>query len=509
VTRPKREEPERFLQSEEPGSAELAQILRSGPVRGTLDKLMQSIAEAIGVDYMVLGLRHSNQYEFIATFGVPLAGYSDRVPANRMGPTLFSREVEVPDLQKEPKFVVLDVVSEAKKWRYGVNVPVRLLRPLADDGVLALSGASRQLLPSGGVALAKLRRFADVIADLVWLTIQIRSARTHSSTVDIVSNVLMASVKNSPFPLAIIDSKLHLVGFSPRFISHQRDRMGSLPVPGTPIADAWLDDDALSAVRKIMAEGGALAGSPVSPPGTDEEMQFDFQRLTYNDVPTPFGIIGFYRRDGGDKNYGYGKSGKSGKKGSAAKDDGPNALSHNSDGTGPVSTFLLSTLPIKQRLLKRGSQSYIALRSWRKSIKDHQISALRALKSGPPDAFVETVANEMVETIRSTYGRLDHGVVVPVPCGHSGLGCLSERLAQAVALKLDIPLVTVFECLPVKGSSHPKTNVKRPKMRRTGAAVNGSVILIDDVATSGAHIKEAAEMMAEASAVWPVVWIAD
>jgi hypothetical protein len=375
--------------------------------------------------------------------------------------------------------------------------------------VLALSGASRQLLPTGGPALAKLRRFADIIADLVWLTIQIRSARTHSSTIDIVSNVLMASVKNSPFPLAVIDNKLHLVGFSPRFVSHQRDRTGSMPIPGTPIADAWLDDDALAAVHRVMEEGGALVGSPVSPPGSDGEMQFDFQRLTYNDVPTPFGIIGFYRRDGGENSYGYGKAGKSGKKSGAAKGVGQGVPLHGSDGPGPISSFLLSTLPVKQRLLKRGTQSYIAMRSWRKPIKAHQIAALRALKSSPPDAFVEAVAIEMVEIIRSTYGRLDHGVVVPVPCGHSGPGCLTERLAQAVALKLGIPLVTVFECLPVKGSSHPKTNVKRPKMRRTGAAVNGSVILIDDVATSGAHIKEAAEMMAEASAVWPVVWITD
>lgn len=500
--------PDRFLRNDEPGSAELAELLRAGPIRSTLDKLMRVIAEAIGVDYMVLGLRHHDEYEFIATFGVPLTGYSDHVPANRLAAKLFDREVEVPDLQKEPNFVVLDVVSEAHKWRYGVNAPVRLIRPLADGGVLALSGASRRLIRTGGPAVQQLRRFADIVADLVWLTMQIRSASTHSRSIEVVASVLMSSIRNSPFPVAIVDQNLCVVGFSPRFIDDQKRETGTTPVPGTSIVDGWLDESALAAVRASMETGKPVIAFPTHPPGRSEALRFDFHRLVYNDVPSPFGLIGFHREAESDefilgaKSVGYALPLRS------SLAEGP-AISGSAAELGPVSRFLLDTLPRKQRLLKTGSRHFVGIRSWRKAIKQHQIAALRALKSDPPDAFVETVAGEMMTAIRSTYGRLDNCTVVPVPCGHSGPGCLSCRLARRVSDMLALPYCDAFIFQPVSGSSHPKANAKRPAMKRQGPQITGPVILVDDVATSGAHIKDAAAKLTEAAAVWPVVWIAD
>lgn len=469
---------------------------------------MRVIAEAIGVDYMVLGLRHHNEYEFIATFGVPLTGYSDHVPANRLAAKLFDREVEVADLQKEPNFVVLDVVSEAHKWRYGVNAPVRLIRPLADGGVLALSGASRQLVRTGGPAVQQLRRFADVVADLVWLAMQIRSANTHSRSTEVVANVLMSSIRNSPFPVAIVDHELCVVGFSARFIDDQKRETGTAPVPGTSIIDGWLDEAAVAAVRASMETGKPVVGYPTRPPGRSDALYFDFHRLTYHDVPRPFGLIGFHRKDESDEFiHGAKAEGLALALGSRSH-DGPGGPAQDTE-SGPVSRFLLDTLPRKQRLLKIGSRHFVGIRSWRKAIKQHQIAALRALKSGLPDAFVDTVATEMVTAIRSTYGRLDNCTVVPVPCGHSGPGCLSCRLARRVADMLALPYCEAFMYQPVSGSSHPKANAKRPPMKRQGDPITGPIILVDDVATSGAHIKDAAAKLSEAAAVWPVVWIAD
>jgi predicted amidophosphoribosyltransferase len=494
------------LASGEPGSAELAQILRSGPVRVTLDKLVKAAAEAIGVDYMVLGLRHHDQYEFISTHGVPLTGYSDRVPAQRMSARLFDREVEVPDLQKETNFVVLDVVSEARHWRYGVNVPVRLLRPLTDEGVLALSGASRQKLDIGGKALSQLRLFADIVADLVWLTVQIRSARTHAKTVEVVSNVLISSIKNSPFPIAIIDDNLCTVGFSPRFIEDQKARGAGSPTPGQCMSDAWLDDKAQAAIRKSIRSGKPVIAYPTTLPGTKTTLWFDFHRLAYNDVPSPFGIIGFHRPDESTDFI-------KGRSSSLAWAPNPSKVSDISssydDGVGPVSRFLLTTLPERPRLLKRGSQRYLGARTWRKALKDHQLAALKALKTASPDHFVATVAKEMVELIQSTFGDGRGGMVTSVPCGHSGPLCLCDRVGREVARIMNLPFVEAFEFQPVRGSSHPKNNVKRPKMVRSANPISGPVILVDDVATSGAHVEEAARMLKDAGPVWPVVWIAD
>jgi hypothetical protein len=489
---------DRFLRNDQPGSAELADILRSGPVRATLDKLMRAAAEATGIDYMVLGLRHHDTYEFIATFGVPLTGYLDRVPSGRMSPRLFDREVEVRDLQKEPNFVTLDIVPEAKLWRYGVNAPVKLIRPLTDDGVLAISGASRKLMRTGGDTLAQIRRYADIVADLVWLTVQIRGPNAHRQTTELVTNVLMSSIGHSPFAAALIDHDLRVLGFSPRFIAEQKKRAGSEPVPGKSIKDPWLDEAMAAMVEKSFETGKPIIAQPITGPD-GEDLQFDFHRLSYSDVPMEFGIIGFYRRWRGGGTV----------KPRVAANDAAGEMALDGDGVGPVSHFLLSTLARKQRLLTRGKQSYLALRSWRKAIKPHQLAALKALKSDPPIGFVDQLASEMVEVIRATYGKVDHAKVVAVPCGHSGPDCLAAQLGRRVASILEIECVEAFICQPHKGSSHPKANVKRPPMKRGPGEVGGAVILIDDVATSGAHIAEAVKLLSDASAVWPVVWIAD
>jgi predicted amidophosphoribosyltransferase len=72
---------------------------------------------------------------------------------------------------------------------------------------------------------------------------------------------------------------------------------------------------------------------------------------------------------------------------------------------------------------------------------------------------------------------------------------------------MKIPVVKALSLERVEGSSHPKTNVGRSPMRLE-AAVVGDILLVDDVATSGRHLEEAALLLRNQNAsVLPIAWI--
>jgi hypothetical protein len=173
-----------------------------------------------------------------------------------------------------------------------------------------------------------------------------------------------------------------------------------------------------------------------------------------------------------------------------------------------VERFLLDTLIQQPRVLSRGNVSYHAIRRWRRSVKPEQISALKAIKQLPSDHFEVTIAEEMASWCRRAFGGTAFANVVAVPCGHSGRDCLARRIGQQVASLLSVNFVDAFEPLQVTGSSHPKTNVKRPKMKLATIPV-GPILLVDDVATSGSHIEEATLALREHDlAVTSIAWIA-
>jgi hypothetical protein len=174
-----------------------------------------------------------------------------------------------------------------------------------------------------------------------------------------------------------------------------------------------------------------------------------------------------------------------------------------------TSEFLLRTLIRQRRLLHRGTAPYHVVNRWRKGVKDSQIAALRALKRNPPTNFVRMIAEEMAASAELLFGRNTFEAVSNVPCGHSGGDCLASRIAREVARIIGVPYRQAFECLDVSGSSHPAGNAKRPQMRLI-ETVDCPVLLVDDVATSGSHIAEAAKALRKSSpAVLPLVWIAD
>jgi len=483
-------------------SASLAASLRTGPIRPILDRIVRSAADATGIPFMVLGIRYGRTYEFIATHGFPLTHYTDRVPNTQLAPSLFAREVEVDDLRKQTGWAALSIVPIAKTWRYGANVPVRLQQGPDDDGVLALSCADTRLRETRGSVLTILRGYADMISDLIWLSSQIERASVTFDAGGVIKAVLQAGLARINIPVCIIDNEFKLVALSESFAG-KAVKLGGGPLQtGDVLAGPWFTPALRLAVQESLATD--IAQQWLSVPQVEWDRQLlDVFPFTFTELGK-FAVLAFH--DGAKA------IAAAEQQGVLMVRDGPPAAAPAAAGTdavGPVSQFLLETLIIAQRLYRHHDTNYIGVRKWRTAIKPHQIAALRALKTEPSDAFVTIVAAEMASAIRSVYGTAESCVVVPVPCGSSGPDCLSCRLAKAVAAQLGIAMVEAFAPIATpRGSSHPRRNIRRPAMKLL-QLVKQSVILIDDVVTSGSHIDEAATLLrASAPQVWPVTWIA-
>ncbi|MFQ3578455.1 MAG: phosphoribosyltransferase [Verrucomicrobiia bacterium] len=174
---------------------------------------------------------------------------------------------------------------------------------------------------------------------------------------------------------------------------------------------------------------------------------------------------------------------------------------------GATSRFLLETLLVKRQIRSYKDVTFTTFRAWRSSLKEWQILALRLLKADCEDGFCFSVAQDIANSIRE-FGI--HGVfdtITSVPCGHSGAGCLSERVGMALANILGLRFAACFDRIEVVGSSHPRKNATRPKMKMLEVP-RGNYLLIDDVVTSGSHLSEATSLLRKSgSNVFPIGWI--
>ncbi|MEL7188844.1 MAG: phosphoribosyltransferase, partial [Pseudomonadota bacterium] len=165
----------------------------------------------------------------------------------------------------------------------------------------------------------------------------------------------------------------------------------------------------------------------------------------------------------------------------------------------------LDTLIHELRLKKRHGTPYYLINKWRCTVEKQQKSAVKMIKRYRPVAMRDLIAEQLIEANLALMGP-GCRYVTNVACGHGGENCFARELAQAVARKLRIEFIDVFERLPVKGTSHPKTNKDRPKMKLVKVP-RAPILLIDDVATSGSHIQEAAAKLKQHNCtVLPIAW---
>jgi PAS domain S-box-containing protein len=174
----------------------------------------------------------------------------------------------------------------------------------------------------------------------------------------------------------------------------------------------------------------------------------------------------------------------------------------------PTLDFLLDTLMVRPSIRLRNGISYLTLRTWRQSLRQYQMAAIKSIKRHNAPQLSERVAEEIISALSMLVGQGPFRTIVPMPCGHSGHDhCLSVQIAEALGKRLGIKVIHAFQHQSLAGTSHPKTNARRPKMKLI-REVNDATLLIDDIATSGAHIEEAVKLLRQHShAVLPVAWI--
>lgn len=133
---------------------------------------------------------------------------------------------------------------------------------------------------------------------------------------------------------------------------------------------------------------------------------------------------------------------------------------------------------------------------------------MKAAKQAKAPDMLGACAGEIAALCRSMFGPMDGWTVAAIACGHSrDPDCFGKCLARATAVHLGIGFRPLFADRFVSGSSHPKEFKRLPPLERV-ADPAGPVLLVDDVATSGWHLEEAAaNLRADGWPVLPLAWI--
>jgi hypothetical protein len=151
---------------------------------------------------------------------------------------------------------------------------------------------------------------------------------------------------------------------------------------------------------------------------------------------------------------------------------------------------LLGSLVYRPTLFRRNDVLWIAACSWRAEAKADDIAALKRAKREFAPVLIGNVADSVATLIRQLYGSRPANATTTVPCGHSRRpDCFGKRLAQAVGKSLGLPFLQVFADRPCCGVSHPQEFRKLPPLQQIAYPVS-SMILIDDLSTSGWHVEE-------------------
>ena len=472
----------------------LVNFLRTSPARSILDRMCSSVSDAVGVMTTTIVLHLDSQTEVIAMHGVWMVNYIQSFSSPRQSAQNLGCFFEVEDIQTDQRFSDFEYMRRNPNWRYAARVMIA--HKYADQADLELWCADERRFVADGSRLTTMMKQTKFIGDVIALIIELWKSQRDIATRDRdqIKLLLATGVAHSSFCAALVDEKLNIIVASPALTAYQVEWGGPTFVANQPLTQFWLDGGSALAANVAIQTGTPILGGTTRPSGTNHNAEFDFMTTRFGTDAARFGLFTVRREQRLEPE---------------AQQQLVSIQRRSFDGDQPLCQFLFETLIKRTRIHQRNSQTYISARSWRKPIKAHQLAAFKALKADAPAHLIDAIADDLIATATQVYGTNIAKYVVPVPCGHSGGTCFSVQIAQAVAAKMGLEFVEVFERQNLSGVSHPKQNVRRPRMK-VQTIIDGAAILVDDVATSGTHVEEAARLLQKSSsAVWPIVWIAD
>jgi|SRR5271163_1688466 len=151
---------------------------------------------------------------------------------------------------------------------------------------------------------------------------------------------------------------------------------------------------------------------------------------------------------------------------------------------------LLGSLVFRPAVFRRNEIGWIAACAWRARAKADDIVALKLAKRALDRRLIGVAAELVAALVLQLHGGRAADAITTVPCGHLRRpDCLGKQIAQAVGGALGLPFIQVFADRPCSGVSHPKEFVKLRPLEQI-ADPRSSMILVDDLATSGWHVEE-------------------
>lgn len=461
-------------------------LITTGPGDQPLTRLLRIAMEASGCSMGFIAARRPEGHQLLVARGMPLTQYREVLPLVPGVGETFSVPRIIEDASEIPGAAESLIVNSG--WRYFVNVPLPL--NLLPFPVVLTCADTRVGVKRPADMMARLENCVAIAADDIRMIgdIALQSEALTANPSEVA--LLAEAVRKAQLPMVLVDEALCVVAVSGR-LAELEDRPIEEQV-GSKVSAAYfgVDPSIGDRILRVINTGEPLIAHHVTAYHGHSTSLVDAFQCKSQDGLQRFAVVTVTDR-------------------SQTLHRVEDAARHRTDSPGVVSDFLLSTLIRQKRLLRRGPVAYHALARWRSAVKDTQIAALKALKRDPGDLFLDSVADEMVKATGALFGRETFQAVTHVPCGNSGPDCLAARLAKLVAEQLGVDFIEAFDALPPSGGSHPRGNTRRASMVLREAPTV-PVLLIDDVATSGAHIEEAAMLLrATAPAVLPLVWIAD
>lgn len=169
---------------------------------------------------------------------------------------------------------------------------------------------------------------------------------------------------------------------------------------------------------------------------------------------------------------------------------------------------LLGSVVYRPMVFRRNDVAWVAACSWRTGAKVDDVTALKRAKRELDRRLIGGVADMLAGLIRQLQGDRAAAAVTSVPCGHSRrTDCLGKQIAQTVAATLGLAFLQVLADRPCSGVSHPKEFAKLPPLQQI-AEPPASLLLVDDLATSGWHVEESLTALRRlGAAASAFVWI--